>query len=70
MFEQPAASPRPPYTVYPSRAGAFPPATFFDAASELAYIHHVQAQYRGTFGICVCPSASFWVHQPDVAQQS
>ncbi len=53
-------------TVYPTRTGAFPAATFFTTEAELAYIRTVQADYHGTFGICVCTADSFWMHQADV----
>ena len=53
-------------TVYPSREGAFPAATFLTSGAEFAYVRHVQSEYTGTFGICVCPAGSFWMHQVDV----
>lgn len=53
-------------TVYPTRRGAFPAATFFDGSSELDYMREVQAEYRGTFGICSCPAGSYDLHQIDV----
>jgi hypothetical protein len=53
-------------SVYPTRAGAFPPATFFSYEAEFAYIRAVQGEYHGTFGICTCPASSFEMHQVDV----
>ena len=56
-------------TVYPTRHGAFAPATFWEASTELAYIREVQEASEGSkvvFGICSCPAASFWHHQVDV----
>lgn len=53
-------------TVYPTREGAFPAATFFDADGEHAYMRHVQEHYKGVFGICSCPAASYEIHQVDV----
>lgn len=53
-------------SVYPTRAGAFPPATFFSYEAEFAYIRAVQSEYQGTFGICTCPASNFEMHQVDV----
>ncbi len=53
-------------TVYPSRSGAFPAATFFTREAEFDHIRAMQTTYHGTFGICVCPAESFWMHQVDV----
>jgi hypothetical protein len=57
-------------TAYPSPAHAFPAATFSDAAAEISYGLAVQAEYPGTYGICVCPARSFWLHQADVRAAS
>ncbi len=53
-------------TVYPTRFGAFPAASFFTREAEFSYIRTVQTECHGTFGICVCPAESFWLHQVDV----
>lgn len=53
-------------TVYPTRFGAFPPATFFTVDAAFEYMRRVQEEYRGVFGICSCPATSFWKHQKDV----
>ncbi len=53
-------------TVYHSRAGFFPPATFTNSRSEADYIRSLQSEYKGEFGICVCPANSFEMHQVDV----
>ncbi|EMM5100268.1 hypothetical protein ACK249_003612 [Pseudomonas aeruginosa] len=45
-------------SVYPSRPGAFPPATFFTYEAQAAYMREVQS-YPGVFGICACPALSF-----------
>lgn len=57
-----------PTSVYPSRPGCFPAASFLSAAAEWDYIREVQG-YPGTFGICTCPARSFemlksWWREP------
>lgn len=52
-------------TVYPSRSGTFPAATFFTRDAEFAYIRSVQAELGDPCGICVCPAESFWLRQED-----
>lgn len=50
-------------TVYPSRSGATPPASFTTGRAEADYIRTMQHEYKGTFGICVCPAISYEMHQ-------
>lgn len=51
-------------TVYPSRAGGFPPASFRTFAESLAYCREVQ-EARPPCGICSCPARSYAMHYPD-----
>lgn len=48
-------------TVYPSRAGGFPPASFLTFAEALYYIRTL----RPTCGICTCPAGSYAMHYRD-----
>ena len=59
-----------PVTVYPSRSGVFPPASFRTFADALVYIRELQEErsrtdYRPTCGICTCPPASYFMHYGD-----
>jgi hypothetical protein len=56
-------------TVYPTRAGAFPPATFFDGADAAAY-SSAMAGRKIEGGICTCPAYGFDRHQRDVRPQA
>lgn len=49
-------------TVYPSVRGAFPAASFLTLQDALRYSALMQG-VPGTFGICMCPPASFAKHQ-------
>lgn len=49
-----------PQTVYPVRAGGFPPASFYDFKDALAYCREMQKSYN--VGIGVCPAYSFLLH--------
>lgn len=51
-------------TVYPSRAGGFPPASFFTFGDALGYIRTLQG-YGLACGICTCPAGSYSTHYPD-----
>ena len=51
-------------TVYPSRAGGFPPASFFTFGDALGYIRTLQG-YGLACGICTCPAASYPMHYRD-----
>lgn len=51
-------------TVYPSRAGGFPPASFFTLWDALGYIRTLQG-YGLPCGICTCPAASYPMHYRD-----
>ncbi len=48
-------------TVYPSTAGGFPPASFWDSADSLDYIRHVQED-GAPCGLCECPADSYEQH--------
>lgn len=50
-------------TVYPSIAGAFPPASFLTFGDAFAYMRTLQA---APCGICSCPAKSYLsTHYPD-----
>ena len=51
-------------TVYPSRAGGFPPASFLTFAGAFDYIRTLQG-YCLTCGICTCPAGSYAMHYRD-----
>ena len=51
-------------TVYPSRAGGFPPASFLTFVDALSYIRTLQ-DYGLPCGICTCPAGSYAMHYPD-----
>ncbi len=53
-----------PTTVYPSRAGGFPPASFLTFAGALDYIRTLQG-YGLPCGICTCPAGSYAMHYRD-----
>lgn len=53
-----------PTTVYPSRAGGFPPASFLTFADALGYIRQLQG-YGLTCGVCTCPAGSYAMHYRD-----
>ena len=55
-------------TVYPSRAGGFPPATFFTFAEALRYVREVSDR-RPPCGICTCPAGSYFVHYPETIHE-
>lgn len=59
-------------TVYPSKFGAFPAASFLSFADSLAYVKTLQdlRLNRVNFvkepcGICTCPAQSYEMHLPD-----
>ena len=57
-----------PTTVYPSKAGGFPPATFFSFAESLSYVREMQ--WLGIdCGICTCPARSFEMHWREVCDR-
>ena len=51
-------------TVYPSRAGGFPPASFRTFADALTYTREI-SDSRPPCGICMCPAGSYEMHQVD-----
>lgn len=54
-------------TVYPSIAGGFPPASFWNTRDSFKYMRQVQAQ--GTpCGLCECPASSYAKHFPDTVR--
>ena len=53
-----------PTTVYPSRAGGFPPASFRDFSDALEYIRTLN-RYGLPCGICTCPVGSYFMHYGD-----
>lgn len=48
-------------TVYPSRAGGFPAASFFTLADAMAYAQQM-ALSRPPCGVMVCPALSYPKH--------
>lgn len=54
-------------TVYPSRVGGFPPASFRNFADALGYVRQV-SDNRPPCGICTCPAASYAMHYPDTVR--
>lgn len=57
-------------TVYPSRAGGFPPASFARYRDAIAYCLQVrEAATLAHCGICECPAASFLpIHYKDTVR--
>ena len=53
-------------TVYPSRAGGFPPASFPDFGAALCYVNSLRN--TAPCGICMCPAESYWMHYPDTVR--
>ena len=53
-----------PTTVYPSRAGGFPPASFMTFAGALGYVRQVSDSHPPC-GICTCPVGSYFMHYGD-----
>lgn len=53
-------------TVYPTRAGAFPPATFFRLRHAIDYGRD-SSRYYGT-GCGTCPALSYAKHYPDTVR--
>lgn len=53
-----------PTTVYPSRAGGFPPASFVTFAGAIDYVRQV-SDSRPPCGICTCPVGSYFMHYGD-----
>lgn len=51
-------------TVYPSRAGGFPPASFLTFADALEYVRTLN-RYGLACGICTCPASSYAMHYRD-----
>lgn len=51
-------------TVYPSRAGRFPAASFRTFAEALRYAREI-SDNRPPCGICMCPAPSYAMHYPD-----
>ena len=51
-------------TVYPSRAGGFPPASFRNFGDALRYAREI-SDSRPPCGICTCPAQSYDMHYPD-----
>lgn len=54
-------------TVYPSIAGVFPPASFWNTSDSFNYIRQVQAQ-GSSCGLCECPARSYIKHFPDTVR--
>lgn len=56
-------------TVYPSRAGGFPPASFFTFADSLRYARELQ-EMGIDCGISICPAWSFEMHWKEVTERN
>lgn len=56
------------HTVYPSRAGGFPPASFRNLADAMAYIREMQ-DAGAPCGLCICPAASYQMHYKDTERR-
>ena len=54
-------------TVYPSRAGGFPPASFLTFGDALGYVRTLQG-YGLACGICTCPPGSYDMHYRDTVK--
>lgn len=54
-------------TVYPARAGGFPPASFGTFADSLGYVQEV-SNARPPCGICTCPAGSYHIHYPETVR--
>lgn len=54
-------------TVYPSRAGGFPPASFWTFADSLGYVREV-SNARPPCGIWTCPAGSYNTHYPETVR--
>lgn len=48
-------------TIYPSKAGGFPPASFWDVAEAMRYMRQMQDN-GAACGLCLCPAASYPMH--------
>lgn len=62
--EKPALAPLNAVTVYPSRAGGFPAASFWSIVDAIQYQRSVSSTDTPC-GICECPASSYWRHYPD-----
>jgi len=57
-----------PTTVYPSRHGGFPPASFRNFVDALAYVRQM-SDLRLNCGICTCPAESYAMHYKDTCNR-